>query len=144
MATDVYLLPCSFSFTLGMLSILWPEVLREFAWSQHRRRAVRMLACVQVVVGLFCWAARDHCEMQSVAAPFSLFLIFSGFLVILVPTVGLWSLRVVVLARSARIRMLGLVLVLFSGLLLVATCPTERPYFSVELLASLFSSVWQG
>jgi hypothetical protein len=144
MPSDVYLLPCSFFFTLGMLSILWPEVLREFAWSQHRRRTVRGLAKAQVVVGLFCWAAHDYCHMEGVVTPFSLLLIAGGLLVILTPSVGLWSLRAVVLARASRIRMLGLALVLFSGFLLMAARPNPPSHFSMESLATVDSSVWQG
>ena len=122
--------------------MLWPEVLREFAWSQHRRRRVRVLAWVLVVNGLFCWAAHDYCLIEIVAARFSLFLIASGSLLILVPSVGLRSLQAVVLARAGRIRMMGLALVLLSGFLLVAACPDRLFYSSNGLLAALLSSMW--
>ncbi len=135
MPVDIYLLPCSLSFTLGIVSILWPDVLREFAWRQYRSNAVRSMGRITFVLGLLCWTARGSCYVEDVAGPFCMILIAAGLLLILVPSLGLWSLRSLVCARPARIRLLGLVLIVLGGLLLSVTRPGSPAYLSHELFA---------
>lgn len=135
MPVDIYLVPCSFSFTLGIVSILWPDVLREFAWKQHRSDGVRSIGKLSLVLGLLCWTARHSCYMEEVAGPFCLVLIAVGLLLVLMPPLGLWSLQRVVCARASRIRLLGVALMILGGLLLSATRPSPPEYLSHELLA---------
>ncbi len=130
MPTDVYLFPCSFLFTMGVLSIVWPDVLKEFAWMQHRKRSIRSMAWVLIVTGAFCWAARHYCRIDSIAAPVSVGIFFLGVLLLCVPSIALRGLRGLVLARPGRIRILGLTFLLFSTILLIAACP--RPPYSLS------------
>jgi len=114
---------------MGVLSIVWPEVLKEFAWTQHRIRSIRRMAWMLLITGAFCWAARGYCRIESLAAPISVLISLLGIVFLLVPSAALWGLKRVILARSARIRALGLSFVLFSAILLMAACP--RPPHSL-------------
>ncbi|HPA46334.1 MAG TPA: hypothetical protein PLZ55_00230 [bacterium] len=139
MPTDIYLIPCSFLFTVGILSLVWPEIIREFAWINHGRRKVRVLAKGLILLGLSCWCAREYGTHSAVNAGFSILIFIAGSIALAAPSAGLQALQFCILAENWMIRVFGVAMITVSGILVISAVPTPH-HHSMELLAQVIRS----
>ncbi|HQL62367.1 MAG TPA: hypothetical protein PLQ35_08735 [bacterium] len=137
MLTDIYLIPCSFLFTIGIFSLVWPEIIREFAWINHCRHKVRVLAKGLILLGLFCWCAREYGTCIAVNTGFSLLMCITGSIALVAPAAGLQALKVFILAEDWKIRVFGIAMIAVSWILVISAAPMPQ-HRSVELPAQVF------